>query len=214
MATFIQIIFINGVIVLGRWSVLIIITMNHEIQLSDDALIEAIQKGDGSAAARLYHRYIDRVHRICYRIVLDASQVKDCDQEVWLKVFRNLNRFQQGRSFVSWLTTITVNTAIDFYRQAMGRKNVVLDMNPVERFLADEHNGHQVFEEKQIRELIEQGLKEISVTQRTAFTLRYFEEMSMVEIARILDCSENTVRTHVRRSLIAMRKILADKISL
>ena len=87
--------------------------MNGHDSISDGALIEAIQQGDGDAAACLYHRHVDLVHRICYRIVLDGSQVTDCVQEVWLKVFRNLGRFQCEKSFVAWLNRVAANTAID-----------------------------------------------------------------------------------------------------
>ncbi|MHC4205659.1 MAG: RNA polymerase sigma factor, partial [Planctomycetota bacterium] len=62
-------------------------------------MIEAVKKGDRNAAAWLYNQHIDRVHRICYRIVLDPSQVQDCVQEVWLKVFRNIDQFQCRKSF-------------------------------------------------------------------------------------------------------------------
>jgi RNA polymerase sigma factor (sigma-70 family) len=91
--------------------------MNRRDWNCDEVLIEAIQRGDGDAAACLYHRHIDRVHRICYRIVLDPSQVPDCVQEVWLKVFRSLGRFRCERSFVAWLNSATANTAIDYYRR-------------------------------------------------------------------------------------------------
>ena len=187
--------------------------MNQENPISDEALIEAIQKGDGSAAARLYHRYIDRVHRICYRIVLDSSQVKDCVQEVWLKVFRHLDRFQCGKSFTSWLNSITANTAIDFYRKSIRRKNhIVLDKILMEELIANEQTGHQVIEENRIHWLIQQALREISATQRAAFILRYFEDMPTAEIAGTLGCSEGTARTHIRRSLLALRDKLAIKL--
>ena len=87
--------------------------VNRQDLVSDEALIEAIRKGDSNAAACLYDRYIDQVHRICYRIVLDVSQVQDCVQDVWLKVFRNLDRFRRKQSFAAWLNTVTANTAID-----------------------------------------------------------------------------------------------------
>jgi DNA-directed RNA polymerase specialized sigma24 family protein len=74
--------------------------MNRQDTVSDEALIEAIQKGDKNAAACLYNLHIDRVNRICYRIVLDVSHVQDCVQEVWLKVFRNLDSSGSGHSSI------------------------------------------------------------------------------------------------------------------
>ncbi len=187
--------------------------MNRQDTVSDEALIEAIQKGDRKAAACLYNRHIDRVHRICYRIVLDASQVQDCVQEVWLKVFRSIDRFQCGKSFVAWLNTITANTAIDYYRKWIRRGNNVNSGEiHLKSFVADERARDQQLDKALIQQQIHEALEGISVNQRTAFILRYFEDMPMVEIAQTLGCTEGTVRTHIRRSLLALRSKLAGKL--
>jgi len=188
--------------------------MNRQYPVSDEALIEAVKKGDRNAAAWLYNRHVDRVHRICYRIVLDPLQVQDCVQEVWLKVFRNIDRFQCSKSFAAWLNTVTANTAIDYYRKWIKHENhadndeihtraVAADENPVDRKL----DG--ALTQQRIRE----ALEKISVNQRTAFILRYFEEMPIAQIAETLGCTEGAVRTHIRRSLLALRARLAGKLN-
>jgi len=187
--------------------------MNREYPVSDEALIKAAQRGDREAAAWLYHRHVERVHRICYRIVLDRSQVQDCVQEVWLKVFRSLDRFRSGRSFAAWLNTVTANTAIDYYRKWTRRKNH-FDINETraEALAADKQPETQPLDEALIQQQIQEALEEISVNQRAAFVLRYFEEMPTADIARILGCAEGTVRVHIRRSLLALRARLAGKL--
>ena len=188
--------------------------MNRQYPVSDDALIEAIKKGDRNAAAWLYNRHVDRVHRICYRIVLDTSQVQDCVQEVWLKVFRNIDRFQCSKSFAAWLNSVSANTAIDYYRKWIKHRNhidideihtraVATDGNPVDRKL----------DGALIQQRIHEALEKISVNQRTAFILRYFEEMPVGEIAETLGCTEGAVRTHIRRALLALRAKLAGKLN-
>jgi len=183
--------------------------MNQHYPVSDEALVKAAKRGDREAAAWLYHRHIDKVHRICYRIVLDPSQVQDCVQEVWLKVFRSLDGFRSGRSFTAWLNTVTANTAIDYYRKYVRQRN--------------HHEAHQEYvetsttnerpDEAHIQKQIQTVLDEISVNQRAAFTLRYFEDMPTTEIARTLGCAEGTVRVHIRRALLALRERLAGKLN-
>ena len=181
---------------------------------SDEALIEAIQRGDRDAAACLYHRHVDRVHRICCRIVLDTSQVPDCVQEVWLKVFRGLDRFGCEKSFVAWLNTIAANTAIDFYRRHRRRgHHVGIDDACVEPFVTEERPAEYPMDNAAVRRQIRAALEEISVNQRTAFVLRYFENMPLPEIARTLGCRQGTVRTHLRRCLLALRARLTDRFS-
>ena len=178
----------------------------------DEALIEAIRRGDADAAACLYHRYVDRVHRICYRIVLDPAQVPDCVQEVWLRVFRSIGQFRRNESFGSWLNSIAANTAIDYYRRRKRRgAQVDLDEVPVE-LLADEgHGDGRLLDGVLVRRRVQEALAQIGVNQRTAFVLRYFEEMPLPEIAKVLGCRQGTVRTHIRRCILALRVKLADE---
>lgn len=181
---------------------------------SDEALIEAIERGDRDAAACLYHRHIDRVHRICYRIVLDSSQAPDCVQEVWMKVFRSLGRFRCEQSFAAWLNTVAANTAIDFYRRSKRQGHPVdLDEVRMESLVAEPDEPDRQFDDETARREIQAALEQISVNQRTAFVLRYFEQMPIEEIARTLRCREGTVRTHIRRCLLSLRARLAAKLN-
>jgi len=184
--------------------------MDEHDSISDEALVEAIQRGDGDAAACLYHRHVDRVHRICYRIVLDGSQVTDCVQEVWLKVFRHLKRFQCERSFAAWLNRVAANTAIDYYRRYTRRGgHVGIDDVPPERLQAAESTGPEPLDEALVQSQIRKALQQVTVNQRTAFVLRYYEGMSPAEIAGVLGCREGSVRTHIQRCLVALRAKLA-----
>jgi RNA polymerase sigma-70 factor (ECF subfamily) len=186
--------------------------MNRHYPVSDGALIEAIKKGDKNAAAWLYHRHVDRVNRICYRIVLDPSQVQDCVQEVWLKVFRNIDRFQCSKSFAGWLNTVTANTAIDYYRKWIKHENLI-DSDEMKMVVTDENPGERKLDGAIIEQRIREALEKVSVNQRAAFILRYFEEMPITEIAETLGCTEGAVRTHIRRSLLALRSKLAGKLN-
>jgi len=180
--------------------------------ISDEALVEATQQGSRDAAACLYHRHVDQVHRICYRIVLDRSQVADCMQDVWFKVFRNLGRFQCEKSFAAWLRCVAANTAIDYYRRGKRNgKHIGIDEVAPEWLPAQEPVEGRQLDDVTIHRRIHEALQEITVKQRTAFVLRYFEDMSPREIARVLGCREGTVRTHIQRCLLALRARLEVK---
>lgn len=186
---------------------------NRQEPVPDDALMESIQGGDGSAAARLYERHVDRVHRIRYRIVPDHSQVQDCVQEVWLKVFRKLGRSRCDGPFAAWLNTVAANTAVDYYRKWVRSRNHVKsgEICPHTE-AADENLESLQLDNGLIQKRIRDALETISVNQRTAFVLRYYEEIPIAEIARTIGCTEGTVRTHIRRSLLALRAELAGKV--
>jgi RNA polymerase sigma-70 factor (ECF subfamily) len=188
--------------------------MNEHDWITDKALVEAAQRGDRDAAACLYHRHIDRVHRICRRIVLDPSLAQDCVQEVWLKVFRSLGRFRGRSSFGAWLNSVAAHTAIDHYRRSKRRgRQVDMDDPAVESLAAEEPAEEEQLDGRLARQRIHEALEQISVSQRTAFVLRYYEDMPLPEIARILGCRQGTVRTHIRRCLLALRARLTAKLN-
>lgn len=186
--------------------------MRQEDLVSDKALIEAIRKGDRNAAACLYNQYIDQVHRICYRIILDHSQIQDCVQEVWLKVFRNIDRFRCRESFAAWLNSITANTAIDYYRKCIRQRNRIDSDKIYMKAVAEDRREDQQRDNAFIHQLVYEALKEMSVNQRTSLVLRYYENMPTAEIARALGCTKGTVRTHIRRSLLTLRAKLNGRL--
>ena len=185
--------------------------MDVDDAISDGALIDAAKLGDGDAAACLYHRHIDRVHRICYRIVLDHSQVADCVQEVWFKVFRHLGRFRCEDSFATWLNSVAAHTAIDYYRKwKRNGRHVGIDDVSAEHLPAEAPVDGRQLDNAAMQRRIREALQEITVNQRTAFVLRYYEGMSPTEIGRVLGCREGTVRTHIQRCLLALRARLTN----
>ena len=179
----------------------------EEQSISDEVLIRAVQQGDRDAGACLYQRHVDRVHRICYRILLDGSQVADCVQEVWVKVFQQARRIDRERSFASWLNRVAANTAIDYYRRHRRlAKRLSLDAVRIETLPTEARDlDHALLYQR-----IQEALQEIAIKQRTALVLRYLEGMSPEEIASVLGCRSGTVRTHIRRCLVALRKKLAS----
>ena len=184
--------------------------MSQYESISDETLIEAVRRGDGDAAVHLYRRHIDRVHRICYRIVLDRAQVPDCVQEVWLRVFRNLGRFRRQGSFAAWLNSVAAHTAIDYYRHAKRRRrHAEMDDPRVEALEVEPPANDRRLDGALMQRRIQDALAEITVNQRTAFVLRYLEGMALPDIARVLGCRQGTVRTHIRRCLLSLRARLA-----
>lgn len=178
---------------------------------TDKELVAAVRRRDEDAAQALYDRYTDRVHAVCYRILLDRGLVLDCMQDIWLKFFRSVERLDVDGTLQAWLTRIAVNTAIDVYRK---RRNngVVVDME--DEGLAAIHTTGPVglgrLEEAEVKEKVMAVLEQLSLPQRTAFVLRYMEDVPNSEIATILGCAEGTVRSHIRRSILALRKRLSN----
>ncbi len=184
--------------------------MQNDNSPLDSELLAAAARGDEYSAARLYHRYANLIYRICFRVLPDESQAKDCAQEVWLKVFKNQQRFRADSSFRSWITTIAVNCTIDWIRKysrivPVSENELVTDM-----LFVQTETARQQLEEEKIQRSIRQALGRMSVQQRVSFVLRHYEGESLANIAQFLQCSEGTVKTHIHRAVVALRQVLSE----
>ncbi len=183
--------------------------MREETIVSDEILIQAAFRGDETAAAHLYHRYADLVFRISCRIVLDRVLAKDCAQDVWLKVFRYQKRYQAGSSFRAWISTIAVRSAIDTARKRARRRAAPMEETFLEAPDPHVDSIRNIMDEEKIEAAILAALDRLSALQRAAFILRHFEDQPYAVIAEMLECTEGTVKTHVHRAALALRKRLS-----
>jgi RNA polymerase sigma-70 factor (ECF subfamily) len=181
----------------------------HENPIHDSLLIQRVLRGDQQAAAQLYYRYVDRVHAIAYRIILDQALAHDAAQEVWLKVFRKLDQVNPEQPFSAWLSTVTTRTAIDFYRKRSRIQQIFIE--DADGILGDEPAvGKEQAEQMEIQERIEHALLGLTETQRAAFILRHFEGQDLKDIAATLGCETGTVKTHLYRAVQVLRKSLSS----
>ena len=176
--------------------------------LDDQALVARIltphpRAGSEAAFASLLRRYQGLVFRLSYGYSQDRDEALDASQEVFLKVFEKLGSYRGAGSFVGWLVRITHRTNLDRARhrggepqwEKLGAASVVALRPEQERDL----------EQSDDRRLLLAELEQLNDNQRLAVTLRYFEQMSIREIATVLRCSEGNAKSILFRSLDKLR---------
>ena len=84
---------------------------------TDEKLIEGSSEGDNAAFEKLLKRYLKSVYNFIYRLASDREVAEDLTQETFVKVWKNLRRFDQTKSFKVWIFTIAKNTAYDFLKK-------------------------------------------------------------------------------------------------
>jgi len=187
----------------------------------DRALVAALEVGEETAYEALILRFEQPVFGVVAHLLDDQADAADVVQEVFIKVFRNIRSFRGESSLKTWIYRIAVNEARN-YRRWFGRhraKELSLEPSDPESvgitdWLADPAPGP--FEERLDREvqaLVEEGLKKISSTYRTALVLREIEELSYEEIAGILEISLGTVKSRILRGREALRKELVAMVA-
>ena len=171
--------------------------MNVEEIYSDDALVEQIRLGDEKAAEELIRRYYTSVLCYCKRQCFNLEKAEDLTQETFLKLFKNLSGYKEKGKFKAYLYTIANHLCIDESRKM---KECSLEN---EEEIRDECDELRRIEDKSE---IGYLLNVLSPEQREAVILRFGEELSFWEIAKVMGCNMRTAQSRVRNALKIMRK--------
>ncbi|MCQ4725160.1 sigma-70 family RNA polymerase sigma factor [Anaerotignum faecicola] len=177
----------------------------------ETSLIKKAQSGDSAAFGELIIRHERFVYNVVYRMLPNKEDAEDISQEVFLKVYKYLGKFDGKASFSTWVYKIAVNTCIDEIRKRKGKETLSInaeadgDDGVYSREYAD--SGMNVEEEVLSKEglsEIKRAIDKLSEEHKTIITLRDIEGLSYTEIAEITDCSMGTVKSRLARA----RKIL------
>lgn len=186
----------------------------------DSELVDRAQEGDREAFQTLVERYQEKVYSICYGKVKDEQDAKDVSQDVFVKIFRYIENFNQESSFYTWLYRITVNTCIDYLRKQSRRKEVDYD----DTIQTDEEvegnellmpsklgiNPDKELGRKELRKKMLEALDTLSEKHRTILTLREVEGLSYKEMAEVLEISKGTVMSRLYHARQYFQEALED----
>ncbi len=167
---------------------------------------------DRNSQRRLYEMFYGKMMGVCLRYANDSNEAKDILQDGFIKVFRNLDRYNFSGSFEGWVRRIMVNTAIDYFRKKRSTHVLLLpDEQAIEGF---EENSEEEFEinptdepEFTMDDVIK-AMQQLSPAYRAVFNLFVMENRSHQEIAEMLDISIGTSKSNFSKAKANIRKIL------
>jgi RNA polymerase sigma-70 factor (ECF subfamily) len=188
--------------------------------VDDQRLTDALRAGSERAYEELLARFQQPVYTLALRLLANPAEACDVVQEVFLKVFRNIENFRGQSSLKTWIYRITVNEAHNarrwFFRHR--RREVELDVDPQEARNWKEtipDHSRSPFDEACDREqagMIEAALARINPVFREAVVLRDIADLSYEEVADVLGLSLGTVKSRILRGREALREELAGNL--
>ncbi|BDH44871.1 ECF RNA polymerase sigma-E factor [Salmonella enterica subsp. enterica serovar Choleraesuis] len=174
-------------------------------QLTDQILVERVQKGEQQAFNLLVMRYQHKVAGLVARYV-PSGDVPDVVQESFIKAYRALDSFRGESAFYTWLYRIAVNTAKN-YLVAQGRRppSSDVDASEAENYdngsaLKEISNPENLMLSEELKQIVFRTIESLPEDLRMAITLRELDGMSYEEIAAIMDCPVGTVRSRIFRA--------------
>lgn len=173
-------------------------------------ILSRAQEGDTEAFTELVRFYRQDLLRVTYRFVGNYEDAHDVLQQVFVKVYQNIDRWEPRAPFWSWLYRIAVNESLGYKKREKRRYEVV---SPIEETPYPDPTSaapsplDDVARREAGRRVLE-AIERLPEMQRVTFVLRFREELSVKETAAVLGCAEGTVKANGYHAIRRLRKIL------
>ena len=180
--------------------------------MADSELISRAAGGDPTAFQALVERHRSMVYRVAYQFAGNHHDAEDIAQEVFIKVYRSLDRFRQDAQLSSWMYRIVMNACIDHRRRQMpagaapfGEEAEQKLLNAVEETPDPEARAYA----GELGQVLEGEIGRLPHGQRIVFIMRHHEGLKLCEIADALGLAEGTVKRQLHAAVHRLRHALA-----
>ena len=187
------------------------------VRARDGLLVEACRRGDPEAFAQLVALHEGLVFNLAGRLLGDVEEARDVAQEVFLQVYRSLDRFEGRSSLRTWIYRIVVNRCRNrqrwWRRRSLGHSRPLETLSPAEEARLSLETSpwggpHERLERRELTRRLDRALAALRFEQRVVLLLRELEGLSIDEIARTLELPAGTVKSRLARGRDALRLAL------
>lgn len=178
---------------------------------SDEELIQAYQNGEEGALGVLISRYLRAIYHFAYRYCANGPDAEDIAQEVFVKAWKNLHRYDAAMSFRPWIFSIAKHAAIDWLRTHRAERLHTLELEgdaALAQTLSDSAPlPDELARHRDIALAADQTLEALSPQARTVVRLRYQQDLTFRQIGALLGRPLDTVKSQHRRAVALLKKI-------
>lgn len=173
-------------------------------------VIERARGGDRHAFGELYDTHVDVVYRYVLYRVREPSDAEDLTSEVFTRAFANIHRYRwQGKSFLAWLYTIARNAVTDRRR----RERPTVDLDDAYGVAEDGPTAHDHAALSESMDALRGAVKHLTTEQQEVLALRFVENLSSREVAKMLGKNEGAIRALQFRALGRLRKLMTAEVA-
>ena len=186
-------------------------------KLDDGALVMRHLAGDSQAFGAVVDRYQARLLNFVRRAIGDRERAEDLVQEVFIRVFLHMHRFDQTKKFSTWIYTIASNIAKNELRNR--RRSPLVLFQALEMSWNADHaplqfedraaRSDDLYRQRAFRQAVERCVAQLPAERRAVFALRELEGMSYTEIAEIVGCNLGTVKSRLNRARAGFARMIA-----
>lgn len=181
-------------------------------KIPDDELIDMFLASQSPEHFdELYKRYSDKVYSKCLSLLKNEAAAQDAAQDIFLKIFLNLAKFNKKSRFSTWVYSITYNYCIDYLRRKKKEKTILTD---------DDNEKDLVEEEVDDKEILEMEIERLAFIldkipedDKMVLLMKYREDLSIKDISKAFDKSESAIKMKLKRAKNKVRKLYNESFS-
>ncbi|MFK7813930.1 MAG: RNA polymerase sigma factor [Maribacter sp.] len=182
-------------------------------QKDDQHYIDAINSGNTKSFSVLVDRYKHMVFTLASKILKNHEEAEEVAQDVFVKAYTALITFKGDSKFSTWLYKIAYYRSLDELKKQKRRLNTSSIDSDAEFHLSEMENALDTLEANERKHAIKSAIEELPPDDAVVITLHYFEDLSLKEIAAIMNLESNTVKVRLFRSRKRLARLLASKLA-
>ncbi len=171
-----------------------------------DRLLDRFSSHDAQVCEALVEGYRAGLYRLAFAMLGDADEAEDALQQTFINAVRHLERYQRGTNFRAWLYTIAVNTCRGALRKRSTRRALASLLGRSQPPAGDPAGPEQVVAQDETARQLWSAVAGLAEKHRLVILLRFQQELSIVEIARVLSTPEKTVYSRLYAALRVLRQ--------
>ncbi len=162
-----------------------------------------------AAFTRIIKKYQEKLYWHIRRMVVEHEDANDVLQNMFIKVWKNLDKFREDSQLYTWLYRIATNESLTFLEQLKKRKSVSLSDD--DNFLSNKLQADKHFDGNKLEWKLQLAIQQLPDKQKAVFNLRYFDEMPYEEMSRVLETSEGSLKASYHHAVKKIEDYITNR---
>jgi RNA polymerase sigma-70 factor (ECF subfamily) len=175
--------------------------------MDEKAALEKCRQNDALAFEELIQGYRQRVFRLAFGMLRNREDAEDLTQEIFVKAFLSIHKFDERSSFSTWLHSVAVHACLDELRKRKARAPA-RGLDEIEEISDGKDSVQAAAEKRAAAEVLKEALEKLEPEARHLLSLRDADGLSYQEIAECMRLKLGTVKSKIKRARMALRKLL------
>ena len=172
--------------------------MGCRLLVKDEEIIREVQRGQTKLFEELVRKYYEKIYRYCYYHISNEHSALDITQEVFMKIYENIEIYENKGKFQNYLYVIAGNACKDYFK-----KKKIYSLEEVPEF-----GNENTILETENKILVQQALKSLTMEEREIIILRYYQDLKYKDISQITGASISRLEYYLNKSIKKLREYM------